>query len=150
VASNCRTILEGPYRFESGSLQQTVRLSPDFALVPGKARVFRHVGRRPGGAVGRDAQIRQHRAQGPVVSLSGDIPVPHCRRSGSRRWGAAAKLRCRSIEQAGDFGFDGSDRRASGRASRDPVFGCLQHLSLELVAMIAQSGNSRACDVRVR
>jgi hypothetical protein len=28
------------------------------------------------------------------VSLSGDIPVPHCRRSGSRRWGAAAKLRC--------------------------------------------------------
>ena len=33
---------------------------------------------------------------------------------------------------------------ASGRASRDPVFGCLQHLSLELVAMIAQSGNSRA------
>jgi len=27
----------------------------------------------------------------------------------------------------------GSGRRASGRASRDPVFGCLQHLSLELV-----------------
>ena len=44
----------------------------------------------------------------------------------------------------------GSDRRASGRASRDPVFGRLQHLSLELVAMMAQSGNSRACDVRVR
>ena len=37
-----------------------------------------------------------------------------------------------------------SDRRASGRASWDPVFGCLQHLSLEPVAMIAQSGNSRA------
>jgi hypothetical protein len=44
----------------------------------------------------------------------------------------------------------GSDRRASGRASRDPVFGCLQHLSLELIAMTAQSGNSRACEVRVR
>jgi hypothetical protein len=43
----------------------------------------------------------------------------------------------------------GSDRRASVRASRDPVSG-LRHLSLELVAMIAQSGNSRACEVRVR
>src|SRR6516162_9534836 len=31
-------------KFESSSLQQTVRLSPDFALVPGKARVFRQCG----------------------------------------------------------------------------------------------------------
>jgi len=44
----------------------------------------------------------------------------------------------------------GSDRSASGRASRGPVFGCLQQLSLKLVATIAQSGNSRACEARVR
>jgi len=38
----------------------------------------------PGGAVGRDLQVEQHRAEGPVVSLLGDIPVLHCRRCGSR------------------------------------------------------------------
>ena len=32
------------YKFESISLQQTVRLSPDFAFVPGKARVLRRCG----------------------------------------------------------------------------------------------------------
>ena len=42
----------------------------------------------------------------------------------------------------------GSDRSASGRASRDPVFRCLQHLSFKLVATIAQSRNSRACEAR--
>jgi hypothetical protein len=31
-------------KFESTSLQQTVRLSPDFAFVPGKARVLRRCG----------------------------------------------------------------------------------------------------------
>jgi hypothetical protein len=36
------------------------------------------------------------------------------------------------------------------RASRDPVFGCVQHLSLKLVATIAQSRNSRACGARVQ
>ena len=37
-------------------LQQTVRLSPDFAFVPGKARVLRQWGSRPDGTAGRDAQ----------------------------------------------------------------------------------------------
>ena len=31
------------------------------------------------GAVGRDAQVQQHRAEGAIVSLSGDIPVPQSR-----------------------------------------------------------------------
>ena len=44
---------------------------------------------------------------------------------------------------------NGPHRNASGRASRDPVFGCVQHLSLKLVATITQSGNSRACEARV-
>jgi hypothetical protein len=43
--------------FESISLQQTVRLSPDFASVPGKTRVFRHFGGRAG------RQRRQRRAK---------------------------------------------------------------------------------------
>jgi hypothetical protein len=44
---------------------------------------------------------------------------------------------------------NGPHRNASGRASRDPVFGCVQYLSLKLVATITQSGNSRACEARV-
>ena len=32
------------WKFESSPLQQTVRLFPDFAFVPGKARVFRQCG----------------------------------------------------------------------------------------------------------
>jgi hypothetical protein len=64
------------------------------------------------------------------------------------QWTARGKLRYRLEISAEPQ--RGSGRRASGRASGDPVFGCLQHLSLELVAMIDQSGNSRACEVRVR
>jgi hypothetical protein len=45
------------WKFESTPLQQTVRLSPDFASVPGKTRVFRHFG----GGAGR--QRRQRRAK---------------------------------------------------------------------------------------
>ena len=50
-------------KFESISLQQTVRLSPDFAFVPGKARVFRQCGdeaRRHG---------RQRRASSSNIAL---------------------------------------------------------------------------------
>jgi len=36
------------WKFESPPLQQTVRLSPDFASAPGKTRVFRHCGGRAG------------------------------------------------------------------------------------------------------
>ena len=43
--------------FESGSLQQRVRLSPDFAYVPGKARIFRQLGDHAGW------QRRQRRAK---------------------------------------------------------------------------------------
>jgi hypothetical protein len=48
-------------KFESISLQQTVRLFPDFALVPGKARVFRQCG--------EDARRRgRQRRAGPATS----------------------------------------------------------------------------------
>ena len=75
------------WKFESIPLQQTVRLSPDFAFVPGKARVCASVERRPGGMVGRDAQGPATSRRAAVVSLSGDISVPQCRRCGSRQWG---------------------------------------------------------------
>ena len=39
------------------------------------------------GAVDRDAQGPATSRGGAEVSLSGEIPVPHCRRCGSRRWG---------------------------------------------------------------
>src|SRR5215469_69286 len=45
------------WKFESIPLQQTVRLSPDFASVPGKTPVFRHFGGHPG------LQRRQRRTQ---------------------------------------------------------------------------------------
>jgi hypothetical protein len=51
-------------RVRSGLLQQTVRLSPDFAFVPGKARVFRQCGdkaRRHG---------RQRRASSSNIALT--------------------------------------------------------------------------------
>ena len=76
--------------FESTSLQQRVRLSPDFASVPGKTRVFRHFGGRAG------RQRRQRRAKpgnprrGGVVSLSGDIRVPQCCRTRFARLAARA------------------------------------------------------------
>jgi len=66
-------------------------ISPWFLEKPGFSA---SVGRMPDGAVGRDAQVQQHRAEEPVVSLSGDISVPQCRRCGSRRWSAAAKRGC--------------------------------------------------------
>jgi UvrD/REP helicase N-terminal domain len=44
LPENQATPREGDRRFESVFFQQTVRLSPDFALVPGKARVFRQCG----------------------------------------------------------------------------------------------------------
>jgi hypothetical protein len=86
VARCHRTVL-AYWKFESISLQQTVRLSPDFAFVPGKARVCASVERRPGGMVGRDAQGPATSRRAAVVSLSGDISVPQCRRCGSRQWG---------------------------------------------------------------
>ena len=50
-------------KFESISLQQTVRLSRDFSLRYRKAGSCRGVrGARPGGTAGRDAQGRQHHA----------------------------------------------------------------------------------------
>jgi hypothetical protein len=58
------------WKFESVSLQQTVRLSPDFAFVPGKARVLRQCGeeaRRHG---------RQRRARSSnIAPSSGSVSV---------------------------------------------------------------------------
>ena len=53
VARRHRTVL-AYWKFESISLQQTVRLSPDSAAVRDKARVFRQFGDYAGGKVGRD------------------------------------------------------------------------------------------------
>jgi hypothetical protein len=80
VARCHRTVL-AHWKFESISLQQTVRLSPDFAFVPRKARVFRqfedYAGRR-----GRQRRAKPHNIEptsGSVsVSLSSYIPVPQC------------------------------------------------------------------------
>jgi len=87
--------------FESISLQQTVRLSPDFALVPGKARVLRRYG-------GEARQYgRQRRAKSSNIALRsgnvsvGHISVPQCRRSGSRRWGRRRLARLRRSRFSG-------------------------------------------------
>ena len=50
------------WNFESSSLQQTVCLSPGFASVPGKARVFRHSCGRAG------RQCRQRRAKSSNIA----------------------------------------------------------------------------------
>jgi hypothetical protein len=66
-----KSLSQERYRwFESGSLQQTVRLSPDFALVPGKARVLRRYG----------GEARQYGRQRPAKSSnialrSGNVSV---------------------------------------------------------------------------
>ena len=62
----------------SPSSRQSVslRISPWFLEKPGFSA---SVGRMLDGAVGRDAQVQQHRAEGAIVSLSGDIPVPQSR-----------------------------------------------------------------------
>ena len=70
----------------------SLQISPSFPEKPGFSA---SVGRMPEGAVGRDAQVQQHRAEEPVVSLSGDISVPQCRRCGSRRWGRRRQARLR-------------------------------------------------------
>ena len=78
----------------SPSSRQSVsfRISPWFLEKPGFSA---SVGRMPDGAVGRDAPVQQHRAEEPVVSLSGDISVPQCRRCGSRQWGRRRQARLR-------------------------------------------------------
>src|SRR5262249_47691348 len=66
-------------KFESISLQQTVRLRPGFASVRGKARVFSHFAEHAGRQLSAETRkARQHRAGAAVVSLSGYIPVPQC------------------------------------------------------------------------
>jgi hypothetical protein len=70
----------------SPSSRQSVSLqiSPSFLERPGFCA---SVERRPGGMVGRDAQGPATSRRAAVVSLSGDISVPQCRRCGSRQWG---------------------------------------------------------------
>jgi len=95
-----RCCIQG-YRFRSAGHTQTpssskqsvsLQISPSFPEKPGFSA---SVGRMPEGAVGRDAQVQQHRAEEPVVSLSGDISVPQRRRCGSRRWGRRRQARLR-------------------------------------------------------
>jgi hypothetical protein len=50
-------------KFESSPLQQTVRLSPDFASVRDKARGFRQFEDHAGRQDRRDAQSRAYRAE---------------------------------------------------------------------------------------
>ena len=57
------TLMPGHVRQAGGDyLQQTVRLSPDFASVPGKTRVFRHFGGRAG------SSHRQRRAKSSNIA----------------------------------------------------------------------------------
>jgi hypothetical protein len=84
------TGISNPLRSSRQSV--SFRISPWFLEKPGFSA---SVGRMPDGAVGRDAQVQQHRAEEPVVSLSGDISVPQCRRCGSRRWGRRRQARLR-------------------------------------------------------
>src|SRR5215472_12453409 len=58
------------WKFESIPLQQTVGLSPDFASVPGKTRVFRHFGGHPG------RQRQQRRAKpSNIAPRRGNVSV---------------------------------------------------------------------------
>ena len=59
----------------------------EFVSVRREAAVSRGCGGWASGAVDRDAQGPATSRGGAVVSLSGDIPVPQCRRGGSRQWG---------------------------------------------------------------
>src|SRR5207245_1295718 len=61
--------------------QQTVRLSPDFASVPGRRGFSAILAGVRGGSGGRDAQSPALLRRGGVMSLSGDIPVPQCCRT---------------------------------------------------------------------
>ena len=69
VARCHRTVL-AYWKFESISLQQTVRLSPDFTRVSGKAPVFRHFG-GDAGRQGRERHrgARQHAKRSASVSV---------------------------------------------------------------------------------
>jgi hypothetical protein len=70
-------------KFESISLQQTVRLSRDVSFLYGKTRQLPRGGRaQPSGWAGRDAQSSSRSRQLPIISLSGLISVPQCRRRG--------------------------------------------------------------------
>jgi hypothetical protein len=110
-------------KFESGFLQRRVRCEP-----------FSPAG-EPNGIQSLSAATRACADCGhPVFRSSDDISCPG-------RLAFPIQIRTGRLLDARALV---SDRRASGRASWDPVFGCLQHLSLEPVAMIAQSGNSRA------
>jgi hypothetical protein len=60
--ARCHRSVLAYWKFESISLQQTVRLSPDLASVPGKTRVFRHFGGRAG------RQRRQRRAKSSNIA----------------------------------------------------------------------------------
>src|SRR6516164_4233913 len=57
-------------KFESISPQQTVRLSPDFAFVPGKARVFRQCG----GEAKRHGRQRRARSRN-IALMNGGVSV---------------------------------------------------------------------------
>jgi hypothetical protein len=85
------------WKFESISLERRVRLSPDFASVPGQGPGFPPVlGTMPGGRVGRDAQSRAISSGGVVVSLSSYIPVPQCCWLRFRASGGVSRKRRRS------------------------------------------------------
>src|SRR5262244_1642087 len=78
-------------KFESISLLRRVRCEPvsreNSPSYVEKPRFPAGVGAGAVGAVDRDAQGPATSRGGAVVSLSGDIPVPQCRRGGSRQWG---------------------------------------------------------------
>src|SRR5262249_27122620 len=58
------------WNFESSSLQRTVCLSPDFASVPGKTRVFRHFG----GVAGRQRRQRRPKSSN-IAPRTGSVSV---------------------------------------------------------------------------
>src|SRR5215472_15161180 len=104
------------WKFESSPLQQTVRLSPDFASVPGKTRVFRHCAGRAG------RQCRQRRAKpSNITPSSGGVSVgPYSSTAVLRvRFAISAALAASKVGCLGGSDLGGalsSDRLKQGRA----------------------------------
>jgi len=86
--ARCHRAVLAYWKFESISLQRRVRCEPvsreNSSPCVEKPRFPAGVRAGANGAVDRDSQGPATSRRGALVSLSGDIPVPHCRRCGSR------------------------------------------------------------------
>ena len=66
------------WKFESISLQHTVRLSPNFTAFQEKPRFSAILAATASGRVARDTAEPSNLQKGALVSPSADIPVPQC------------------------------------------------------------------------